>query len=929
MKKNGRDGIADIEAVQKKKWENDDMKKRILAVFLAVGILASLLSGCGKKSSYVTRGEWVAMLGAAFGLDTPLSNTPVYSDVAAGNPIFPYVQSTAEWSVLTVFDEDKLQPDKLVTGQEVAATAAVAAGFYGEDTDEAVVYAQRYGIVPEKLPKQMTAEECAAVVETAKSVFVENPGEDTRVAVFAEGVADLRGLGPEWVTAGADRLIVHTAAAFDGSTATLTVSGQPVSISVGSIVLAVQSGEFPLERAYKITGIQEENGQVVFLAAQPEFSEIYDKVDIHTTVSLQDGYIIWEDGVAATEITPSELSATGQSYHVELLANQPVELTPETEDDNKISETWGFEFGDGVKLRQDNISSPVLGNSAQAKLFKASSFGYAGTPSLADFDGNPHGFTWNLNREKKYDKGYKLTGEISFDLSATTDVDYEKLNIFDNEINLWPKQASVTLDSNITTQLRYEGEWSEDIKLATLIIPIPGTGFSVNGSLYLCLGISGSIEFKLVLEDEARATWTTESGYRRGDGKHTATSEVTGAVDLSAGGKVAIDLCACNIKIIGAALKAEGVLEAEGKQVGECESITVNGAPARHYTEKLQLSANIYLPIVSLTVSGPDFISELFGLEATFPIKKKDVEHPIPIFASDWTIWEATVGEDGQILEEEFPGLKVDISPYLGDYHYFANFEGEIGTALTLAKDGSITGEIGYAWPGGSFSDPLEGSGLIPIEMTENDDGSIHCVLSHITGEDEEGYYESSITYTIYPPGVPTGDNFTASFDDATRLYYCYSDGGIGYYWYYQTQNSEQAAASFDELWDRLGGTWQFEEYQYRGKPAPQVDHTMEFRYNGGTPCIHKDADRDDGYIPDRLLYEFAAIDDLHYNAYVYKPGFYGDDFSNWGNDVQLVWYSFDLSNLEQGELIVGYHMTLYSGHVDNDHIYRYRLTKS
>lgn len=513
-------------------------------------------------------------------------------------------------------------------------------------------------------------------------------------------------------------------------------------------------------------------------------------------------------------------------------------------------------------------------------------------------------------------------------------MDYAKLNIFNNEINLWPEKASVSLESNTTVHLKYEGDWSEDIKLATITIPIPGTGLSVKGSLFLCAGISGAIEVKLVLEDTARAEWAIGSGYRSGEGTHTATSEVAGAVDLSVGGKIAADLCAFDIKIIGAELKAEGVLEAEGKQVGECEAVTVDGAPARHYTEKLQLSASIYLPIVSLTVSGPDHISELFGLEKTFVLIDKDVERSIPVFSQDWVIWEATVGDDGQILEEEFPGLKVDLSSYVGVYQPFPVMEGEIITPLTLAENGSITGEAGYAWPGGSFSDPLEGSGIAPIEMLENDDGSITCTINdewETIYEEDGNYYSTgnSVTYTIYPPGVPTGDIRTVSLDNTTRIYYQYAGGGVDYHWYYQPQQAEQTAATFDELWNKLDGTWQFEEYQQRGKSVRYPDHTVKLGYDGDTACIDREADLDDKMsMRDTLLYELVPIDALHYNAYTYKQGFYETESDNWGNDIQSAWYSFDLSNLENGELILGYHVMFHSGSEDSDSVFRYRLIK-
>lgn len=138
----------------------------------------------------------------------------------------------------------------------------------------------------------------------------------------------------------------------------------------------------------------------------------------------------------------------------------------------------------------------------------------------------------------------------------------------------------------------------------------------------------------------------------------------------------------------------------------------------------------------------------------------------------------------------------------------------------------------------------------------------------------------------------------------------------------------DNTATTIEELWGMLEGTWDFEEYEHMGKVVYYKEHTMEFHYVDGKPCMSKysKSQEDNGYFPDDIFYDFSAIDTSHYIAYIYKKGSYGSDWGNWGDDVLSAWYSFDLSNLSDGELLIGYHMSWDNGFVDNNHLYKYSL---
>ncbi len=70
--------------------------------------------------------------------------------------------------------------------------------------------------------------------------------------------------------------------------------------------------------------------------------------------------------------------------------------------------------------------------------------------------------------------------------------------------------------------------------------------------------------------------------------------------------------------------------------------------------------------------------------------------------------------------------------------------------------------------------------------------------------------------------------------------------------------------------------------------------------------------------------YEVIFIDESHYNVYYYRKGeFNADESANWSDDTQLVWYSFDLSGISDGELSIGLHLRFSNGFID-DHIFKY-----
>ena len=125
-------------------------------------------------------------------------------------------------------------------------------------------------------------------------------------------------------------------------------------------------------------------------------------------------------------------------------------------------------------------------------------------------------------------------------------------------------------------------------------------------------------------------------------------------------------------------------------------------------------------------------------------------------------------------------------------------------------------------------------------------------------------------------------------------------------------------AASIEELWSMLKGEWVFKEYVYGEKKTKYADHTLTFRYVDNLPCLSREYHGENAQTANTFFYDIASISGFDYDLYNYKRGSYGGEGDNWSDDVRLVWYNFDLSNISNGELILTYHIAFDNGFVDN-----------
>lgn len=295
------------------------MKRRLLTLLLSVSIVLPLLAlaSCapGEQSGdsdqeELTRGEWIAQLGDAFGMDNYATEEPYFEDVTEDAPYYPYVQAAADWGVLSAFtDADTLDPEEPVTYEEAAVMAALAAGWdltedqFLEDgtfdPSQAVAYAQEMGIMdPDTDPEErVTRSQGEIVTEAAKDVYLNAPVEEQANVVFNPDLVDFTNYTINWNVGPNGELSPSGGTVETEEDGTLTVTMGTTELQEGSVVILPGTPEYPSGIAYKIENIREEGGQIVFDTVTPTLEDLYDELDYQGTVTADPADIIWAGGL--------------------------------------------------------------------------------------------------------------------------------------------------------------------------------------------------------------------------------------------------------------------------------------------------------------------------------------------------------------------------------------------------------------------------------------------------------------------------------------------------------------------------------------------------------------------------------------------------------------------------------------------------------
>jgi len=643
------------------------MKRRIKYVLFTSIIILGLLGGCSKNSETagrVTRGEWISMLTKAFDLDSYHSDIPCYSDVTNDSALFSSVQAAAEWEILSIFQGDKLEVDRPVTREEVASTAAIAAGFKVTEgqidnngdfqQEKSIEFAAEHGILDVKGGAYLTVEDCTSIIETAHEVYLTDTGEERLTAIPATGLVDLSNLSPNSVKLDGINVIFSSTVS-DGihqGNAFIRDGISSYKIGVGDTFITAPTAYNPWGVAYKAIAIEEMNGQIVVSVEKPTLEDLYEELDVHTTVSADLNNIIWDDNVSVTPVSSNELfAARSQDYQVNFLAYHE-DSTKAIYLGQESKNSWSVELASGnCKKTWPVPNSAILGNDDNALEFQKTNYVYTDTPNINDFHGSTNSWERYLDVENKFSTGYKITGTLSIDtLDVTTDVQYKRWKIFNWEIDTpIPEAANLTISSDISANLKLEGNLDDSLKIGTIPITLPVPGLTVSVDIYLYADASGELQATFALSNTTKVEW---SGLNlRKAQKSTAQANAQVAIDLNLGADISANLDAFGVSVMDAGAKVGCNLTTSAYVKGTCDKEEKNGITTLTYRESMNLKADFYVPVVILHAGGEGTCIGDLGLDGKWEMVSKDngALH-MPLLNREWVFWETTmtIGQDGE-----------------------------------------------------------------------------------------------------------------------------------------------------------------------------------------------------------------------------------------------------------------------------------------
>ena len=363
--------------------------------------------------------------------------------------------------------------------------------------------------------------------------------------------------------------------------------------------------------------------------------------------------IIWAEGVTAGT-SASSLSAAGEgtTYHIELLSAGAGDLRADPMASHTFGQDFHFELGKGAVKGESTTNLGALGSGAGAQALEESNFVYDKIPSIEDFGGSTEPWTQDLTVTDKYSGGYKITGDINLNaITVTAGVEYKKFWGVPYGI----ESAKVQVDSDIGATLRLEGNFSEEITIATIPIPLGPTGLSVSIDLSLYVNASGELEVRATLHSQTGFEYNGK-GLVKSPSTSSAEAAAEMAVEVDFGARLAASLDALGVvKLADVRADLGGTLTADAYVGGTCDVVEDGGVTTLHYKQSMELGADLYVPIISISVGGDDSLIGMIGLSKTWDIMTKDNAQHFELMDYEWVFWEATVtvGEDGEILSAE------------------------------------------------------------------------------------------------------------------------------------------------------------------------------------------------------------------------------------------------------------------------------------
>lgn len=613
--------------------------KRILSLLFAVVLILTTLTSCslqhfsfesdtsgvnGNDSNvdadggeYITKAEWAEMLGTYFGMDSCMNSEPYYTDVSSSNPAFPYVQSCVEWEVFGL-DQKEFRPNDYATVEFVVESAVIASEILGDNNTDAFEYASQHDVVEADRTAYVTKSYAALIAQWAYNLYADKEFVEYENVAFQDTIIDLSDF-----RCSADGVI--------------ELPSTNADLKVGSVVITAPTSMDPYGVARKISSISiSDNGEMIIETEEPEIGDIYTELEFaHVGTITDPSTVQTAEGVTLTGITNvSNFSSTDKPVITTLgySSNQNANI--------QQLESEGTNLGFSVKLSKggkatfspaynEAVASIVKGDNSEAekeaaqKLLDKTGFFKPLGEGTATIDGK------EIKAIDKYSAGWELEGSLA-------------LNNFYVEAELTPKKAfgvpygiksfTYEIHYEVVSSLKFSGKLlEEEISIATVPIPLGGTGITIDVEICANASMNGDIEISASIANTSTVKYTEKNGYKKTQSSQCDNSvELTVSFKVGFGGKatlkaLGIELIDFNLDVgigLDGSAKLTRVMRSEGGvykydgAIAELEGLSED--------VMLCFDGTAYFPTVSLSLgTSSGTLANKLGIKFTWKIMDK------------------------------------------------------------------------------------------------------------------------------------------------------------------------------------------------------------------------------------------------------------------------------------------------------------------
>ncbi|MBQ3558565.1 MAG: hypothetical protein IJA07_03510 [Agathobacter sp.] len=469
------------------------------------------------NATYLTRGEWIRELSKLAGMMSSETTAAYFADVNAGDELYSYVQSAADWGLFEKTGGD-FDADADASREFIIATAVIAADVledYGYiKADEAVEYktciqfARDNGNIEttdkEFLAEPVTTEEGEEVLKWVRFVY-ENPVVNEREEiVLQDNVIDFRNETTEI-------LMEENSVTFTGTAG--------ATLQAGDVFLVPPTGDYPVSIARKVVAITKDgSGNTVVQTETPELGEIFETLSVEQIVGLKDAQIHLYDGFSFV----GEEATAQNSQGYQLLSHRggggggghgkfkhkedggflTKELSNKRYDGDPIHLAVKWSAKDGVVIKEEKlpngwevkITDPFQKGEDVEELLEGTNYVLEG------------GSIKDMMLAKRFDyeeDNITIAGALDVtDIYAIVDLDIQH-----GDLNF----VNVKLNYDAEFQAEIVGEYRNEIPVADVIFPVAGV-CAVEGKVYLYIDAEGKLGLKLYTGATAEFSYDERKG---------------------------------------------------------------------------------------------------------------------------------------------------------------------------------------------------------------------------------------------------------------------------------------------------------------------------------------------------------------------------------------------------------------------------------